>query len=201
MFSKNFIIVLDKEASSIGMAKLEAIIKSYFNFSFVYASVIALLIFGGIYLFLRRCHARQKLPAKAQIVGIVLAVYLAFLIGGTLLNRKIGGARDMELTLFWSYREYFTEKSTPLLKQMIYNVLVFVPWTILFSVLFPAMRKFRWAVGSAFLFSVFIEVTQLVFRLGLFEFDDIFHNVMGAVIGFFIWMICRKHAQKIVVVK
>ncbi len=141
-------------------------------------------------------NGRQELSVQVLVFRIALAVYLAFLIWGTLLNREIGSIKDMELVPFWSYREYFVEKDIPLLKQMIYNVLVFIPWPFLFSLVFPAMRKFRWAVGSAFLFSVFIEVMQLVFKLGLFEFDDMFHNVLGAVIGYYIWELCLKYKQK-----
>jgi len=37
-----------------------------------------------------------------------------------------------------------------------------------------------------------IEVIQLVFKLGLFEFDDVFHNVLGAVIGYGLWRVWRK---------
>lgn len=35
----------------------------------------------------------------------------------------------------------------------------------------------------ALLFSASIEITQLVTKCGLFEFDDIFHNTLGAVVG------------------
>ena len=35
----------------------------------------------------------------------------------------------------------------------------------------------------AVLFSASIEIIQLVTKCGLFEFDDIFHNTLGAVAG------------------
>ena len=36
------------------------------------------------------------------------------------------------------------------------------------------------------------ELSQLVFKLGLFEFDDIFNNVLGAVAGWCVFHILRS---------
>lgn len=40
---------------------------------------------------------------------------------------------------------------------------------------------------AALAFSVFIEATQYFTGRGLCEFDDVFHNTLGACIGFIIW--------------
>ena len=42
-----------------------------------------------------------------------------------------------------------------------------------------------------------IELIQLLTRRGLFEFDDIIHNIVGAMIGFGIWVTAKKVKQKI----
>ena len=39
------------------------------------------------------------------------------------------------------------------------------------------------ALITGLLMSICIEVIQLVFHRGLFEFDDMIHNTLGAVIG------------------
>jgi glycopeptide antibiotics resistance protein len=108
-----------------------------------------------------------------------------------MLNRSAGVVGDIEMLPFWSYRQYFLEKNTALLGQMIFTVFAFIPWPILFAQVFPKMKKFLWGVGSAFLFSVFVEITQLVFKLGMFEFDDMFHNTLGALIGYAILTLVR----------
>ena len=53
-------------------------------------------------------------------------------------------------------------------------------------------RKLRMIVLSAIVLSFGIELIQLVFKLGLFEFDDIFHNVLGAMIGYGLSKCCKK---------
>jgi len=45
----------------------------------------------------------------------------------------------------------------------------------------------------AALMSFLIELLQLILHLGLFEFDDVIHNVLGAFIG---CLICRFFALK-----
>lgn len=45
-------------------------------------------------------------------------------------------------------------------------------------------RKFIITIASAVGISLLIELLQLVTKRGLFEFDDIIHNTLGAVIGY-----------------
>ena len=40
--------------------------------------------------------------------------------------------------------------------------------------------------------SCVVEMLQLVMGRGLCEFDDVFHNMVGAIIGVGVAMICRK---------
>ncbi len=58
--------------------------------------------------------------------------------------------------------------------------------------IFKVMRRLRFVAASAAGVSFVIEVVQFVFKLGLFEFDDIFHNTLGAVIGFVMWRVIRR---------
>ena len=182
----------------MSIVEIKMAFSSFADINFVHVGVVALLIFVGIY-FLMSIKAKmqgQKLNASKLVGVIALAIYLTFLRGGTILGRVPGEDYQMKYTPFWSYIHLLEEKNYNLLRQMISNVLVFIPWPILFAHVFPAMRRFRWAVGSAFVFSACIEVTQLVFKLGLFEFDDMFHNTLGAVIGYSILKLYKMHKQK-----
>ena len=182
----------------MSIIEIKMAMESFFDIRFSYVSVIALFILSGIYCFLRMREKKYgyKCSKAKMISAILLTVYLALLIGGMMFNRTPQEDYQLELIPVWSYIRLFREKNLNLLRQMISNVLVFIPWPILFATVFPCMRKFWRAIGSAFLFSVSVEITQLVLRIGLFEFDDMFHNVLGAMIGYYIWVFCRKHKQK-----
>lgn len=95
-----------------------------------------------------------------------------------------------ELELFWSYR-----RGGQLLWENFWNVVLFVPIGMFSSVL---VKKKVWLAGVfGFLLSVGIEVTQLITHRGLFEFDDIFHNTVGAVLGMILFVLVRRAAMQI----
>ena len=71
--------------------------------------------------------------------------------------------------------------------QILANVIMFLPVDVL------AGRIWRWrGLWVASGLSVGIEILQLITARGLCEFDDIFHNMIGAVIGIGVVMIGRK---------
>jgi len=82
------------------------------------------------------------------------------------LSRKACGAPSYELRLFWSWKAWESQR-----QQILLNIVVFVPIRIL------ASRLWKWK-GLLFAtgFSILIEISQLVSKRGLFEFDDIVHN-------------------------
>ena len=148
---------------------------------------------GYLYWVSRRKKSQgQSISKKEILCGLALSIYMVFLLGGTVLNREIGEEYLIEWVPFWSYADLLREWSEPLAIQIVYNVLVFIPWGILLPEIVSAKRKLRFVVLSAVGISLVIEVTQLVFKLGLFELDDVFHNTLGAVIGYGLWRVFKK---------
>lgn len=62
------------------------------------------------------------------------------------------------------------------------NVLDFVP----LGFLFPKKRR-NVVLIAALIFSAFIEIIQFAFALGWCEIDDIIYNMLGPMIGLWIW--------------
>jgi glycopeptide antibiotics resistance protein len=59
-------------------------------------------------------------------------------------------------------------------------------------------KKHIWnVIKIGFLLSLFIELTQLITTRGVFNVDDIIHNVLGCTIGFFCFVICYKMIKRI----
>lgn len=100
----------------------------------------------------------------------ILIGYLFLLLTETILIRTPGLFR-YELRPFWSW----SVRSQ--LPQIIANIVVFIPVGLLIG----NLRGRGLAIAIAY--SVFIEIAQLVSKRGLFEFDDIIHNTIGALIG------------------
>jgi glycopeptide antibiotics resistance protein len=70
------------------------------------------------------------------------------------------------------------------------------------GVLLPIVLEPVWKAGRKHIFgrvvlagfftSLSIELLQLVMKRGLFEFDDMFHNTLGVVIGYWIYQKFRS---------
>lgn len=120
----------------------------------------------------------------------LLAAYVVFILMETVIGRKPRSVR-VELVPFWSY-------SHPELRmEIILNYLLFVPLGLLMYLCFGEKRKHGcvWIATAGFLLSVSIESIQLVFRIGLFEFDDMIGNTIGCLIGAVIGKMMIKRGQ------
>ena len=84
--------------------------------------------------------------------------------------------RQYKLQLFWSWREIISYHNTELLKEVLLNCILLLPFGMLLPIV--AGHKLAWykALIVGVLVSAFIEVSQLVLMRGLFEWDDMVHN-------------------------
>ena len=116
-------------------------LRIYFDIDYRIACVIAIVVFGVYCTILLRTRCRSSdgkilMTAKYIVFGILLSVYMAFLISWTILGRDIGVECRIKFIPFWSYVELHQNWSRHLAMQIIYNVLLFVPWGILFPIIF-----------------------------------------------------------------
>lgn len=129
-----------------------------------------------------------KIKITQFIVAELLFLFLSVVFASTVFTRT-PGIRQYELIPFWSWYEVFVNHSKELLWENILNVLLLFPMGILLKSLFGhKMRPFT-AFLLGFTVSAVIEISQLVLRRGLFEWDDMLHNGLGCMLGF---MLCSR---------
>lgn len=112
-----------------------------------------------------------------QIRLVVLAVFTIGILFLTLINRA-PSERDVMLTPFWSYVHW---NEAEYRWQIYMNVFIFIPFG--FMLPWALRRCLGQTVLIGLLLSIFIESAQYIFGLGLCEFDDVFHNTIGALMG------------------
>lgn len=135
--------------------------------------------------------AGKKITIKEIVFRSLLAAYVVFILMETVIGRKPGIARA-EFIPFWSY-------SHPELRsEIILNYILFVPLGFLLHLCFGEKRKHGcvWIAKVGFLLSASIEISQLVFRIGLFEFDDMIGNTIGCLIGAVVGKMVEKMMVK-----
>jgi glycopeptide antibiotics resistance protein len=118
--------------------------------------------------------------------------YVFLVLCTTIFFREETFVKRYHLYPLWSYTELYTT----ILAQLIMNIMMFVP--IGFFVGGALKKKHIWnVIKIGFLLSLFIELTQLITTRGVFNVDDIIHNVLGCTIGFFCFVICYKMIKRI----
>lgn len=115
----------------------------------------------------------------------LLAAYILFILMETIIGRKTGVGR-VELVPFWSY-------SHPELRmEIVLNYILFIPLGLLLYLCFGEKFGLR-VVIAGLLLSVSIELIQLTFKIGVFEFDDMFGNTIGCFIGTVVGKMWRRN--------
>lgn len=131
----------------------------------------------------------NKLREPTALLGfgieIVTIVYF------TLMFRDSSSAHSYELELFWSYKEWIIHHNAALGMEILNNILLFFPLGFIMT---DAFRKcpLRIVCLVSLILSGAVECCQLIFRLGLFEFDDILNNVLGAVLGWCVFHLLKN---------
>lgn len=119
-----------------------------------------------------------------------MAIYICIVLGITVFNRLPYDDVKYNMELFWSYRR--AAKNRKLVWEILLNYFMLLPFGILGSFY---LRQ-RWVVLFGLLLSAGIETTQFFLRRGLFEFDDIFGNVLGVLIGAGIYSLIKYIGER-----
>ena len=136
----------------------------------------------------------------------VFAVYVLANLYETLLFRAVRPDYHMRLELLWSYREALSKTlavtSMGLLEEILLNVLLYIPLGYLLPYtwqrFFDQGKRVPWLVILiGFVCSALTESAQLLFRIGVFELDDMLNNTMGTAIGCLLYMLwMRRHTAE-----
>lgn len=137
---------------------------------------------------------------KVNKKGLYIAVfilYVAVLLCGTILLRETPRRVTIYPYLFWGYK---VDNPAVLYRDNLINILLYIPIGYLVGLIAPKHKLLAAVLVGLFL-SENVEISQLIWRKGSFDVDDLFNNTVGALIGglivvttFWIWK-KRKNSQ------
>lgn len=156
------------------------------------AAVIAFAICCSFFL-----YRKGKIKSSQAVFIDIFAVFMTTIFILTVFGRVVG-VRRYQLRFLWSYERIFAG-SKEMLREVILNILMLMPA----GALLPAMfgKKIRRVNGLllGIITSSTIELLQLATCTGLFEFDDIFHNslgcMLGCILGNALWVAHQKRGK------
>ncbi|KIR01817.1 hypothetical protein P261_00631 [Lachnospiraceae bacterium TWA4] len=175
--------------------RTSAIIELFKDFLIVGIILSAIFLVG---LYIQRKRGRLKEFSLKQILSSVLFIcYLAVVIGATLLFRvSYGRVGIVNLELFSAYKDAWYHWSMTEWRDLVLNILLFVPMGFLIPIVFKHLQKFWQVYLLGFAASLGIETIQYIIGMGNADIDDLFNNTMGTLIGYGLWFLCFSMIHK-----
>lgn len=137
--------------------------------------------------------------AKRFVLGALLVEYYFLVLCSTVICRASSGERHIEIMPFWNYSNIWNRVDYPAdLIEVLLNVALFVPIGLLLGGLGFKTKKI---LLSGIFLSGIIEVSQFAFCKGLCETDDVMHNTLGCVIGYFVFISLFKARRIFEIIK
>lgn len=122
--------------------------------------------------------SRRRAKISWLKVSLVF-VFILFIVYETIIRRHVTRRAHLSLVPFSSY---FRLGQSTYRKQIISNILVFVPFGFLLN--WSKRIPFKKALFACCLLSLTIEIAQIIMHVGVFETDDLINNVIGGSIGY-----------------
>ena len=183
------IILLNGEDHCVRLQDIFGIIQENFVIALSLVIVLGSLLAVGYFIVYRKfLKGSKRFSMKEIFIWFCLIGYIIIVIGVTFRNRGIGKFGVVNLQLFRSYKEAWYSFNSATWRYIYLNILMLVPLGVLLPLLHKRFRKFSWLIGTALLMTLTIEIVQLATGLGIFDLDDLFNNILGAVIGYGIVM-------------
>ena len=129
---------------------------------------------------------------RKHIVILSLIVYIAVFFSMAVVFRESSDMCIIRLDLF----NDILNPGPDGYRDVILNIVCFIPVGLLVGLL---LEKYRWvnALLAGLLVSLTIEFSQLIWHRGVFDVNDLFNNVLGAVIGGFIAVAVINGTQRL----
>ena len=131
-----------------------------------------------------------------------LAFVISLILFRTLLNRQLWMNPLSDVMGGWSIWKTVNGEQK-LTTECIENVIMMVPFSAVVAWMFQekvghGWKKILWQSGEiAFIFSISIEMLQLLLRLGTFQLSDIFYNTIGGLLGGLLYCVAMKARKRL----
>lgn len=118
-------------------------------------------------------HGMRGLIKKLNVGKVLFTLYLAIILCIAIFGRT--GNKEPLTSVFDNFSPFDTEA--------IENTLAFIPLTFLYLIIKKPPKPVKIALGMSFAISAFIEVSQLIGHVGLFQLSDLMYNTLGGTVG------------------
>lgn len=171
------------------------LIINYLEIGIFFVAIVTLLMLIGYGIIYKKvCKGKRRIDFKKFFWWCILIFYLFVVLSVTLFRRS-GVWNGNIISFFYSYKDAWIHASETAWRNIILNILMFVPLGFWLPVGKNKFRLFWKTFLVGCLLTVAIEGLQLIFSLGLFEVADVFNNTLGTMIGYGFYKIVEHFVQ------
>lgn len=136
-----------------------------------------------------------------SVSRVLFAVYIILLAYFLFFSERYGRTPNTEeyrynLVLFKEVKRFIEYRKIIGMQNFIINIFgnifAFAPFGFVLPIISRDDRKILNITLLSFEFSLTIELLQLIFRVGIFDVDDLLMNTLGGLIGGICFIICHK---------
>lgn len=144
----------------------------------------------------------KRKSQKRMFVTLLFILYIVLLLFTVLfMDRSVKDEYQYNLVLFDEIKRYFNYREQVgnwiFLRNIMGNVVGFIPLGALWPYVFPSMKNPILVTLICFQWSLVIEFTQLVCKIGSFDVDDLLLNTAGGLLGCIIYYIWKSVWRKV----
>lgn len=176
------------------------LLKEYILLGGVVLLIVGIAFFLGYKIVYQKIMKGEKRISKRKMLWYAITlVYFVIIFGAVFLSRSHSGIYGMpNFHLFSSYWEAYHHMKQSLFRNIILNILLFVPFGFLLPHNWERCQKGYRTILIGFCVSMCIELVQYITKIGICELDDIFNNTLGVWIGYGIYKTVYnlKHREK-----
>lgn len=149
---------------------------------------VSFFLYMLIYLFIYKkiMNGKKILNYKKALILSIFIAYIYLVLNTTIFaNFRDVMSSGINLDLFNSYKKVLYRFTNNIVwRDITLNILMFVPFGFLLPLLNKVFYKPYVTLILSFLFTIGIENTQLIIKVGAYDVDDIFNNFLGSIIGY-----------------
>lgn len=154
-------------------------------FALIGGLLLALTIFAGYMIYKKAFHGQRSMSKTQGIILFFLSCWLLLVLALTTLSRGANFTGSFNIDFFSAYVNAWNKWSISELQLIIFNMLMFTPLGFLLPLFWKKAEKFKVILFMSIGLTVCIEIVQLLTGTGIFELDDLFHNCIGSLFGYF----------------
>lgn len=133
----------------------------------------------------------MPITPKRKLIYSAFVLYVLALIFITILSRTSRDFYNYQFVPFYSYYKVLCyADSTYLCPEILLNIILFIPLGVISGIL---SWKLKTITLLGFLMTFFIELSQLIFRCGYCETDDLISNMIGCWLGYMLTNVIGKN--------